>query len=126
MKSRFSQHYKATKTTERRAVSLRKNETPAEKQFWTLVRNRMMFDLKFRRQHPFNKYIADFYCHELKLVVELDGEVHDLEHVKERDIERERAIKEFGVKVLRFSNDDVFNNPGMIEVAILELTRLST
>jgi very-short-patch-repair endonuclease len=121
MKSKFSQYYKASEKTEKQAISLRKRSTGAEKQFWNLVRNRRMFDLKFRRQHPLNKYIADFYCHELKLVIELDGEIHNLEHVKTRDAAREKAIKEFRVRVLRFKNEEVFKDPGFIEKTILEL-----
>ena len=77
-----------------------------------------MFGFKFRRQHPLSKFIADFYCHELKLVVEIDGTVHDLKRVQEYDSERESKIKELGLSVLRFSNSDVFHNPDFIELEI--------
>ncbi len=79
-----------------------------------------MLGLKFRRQHPLGRFIADFYCHELRLVVEIDGCIHDLKQIIEYDREREVQIKKLGLKVLRFSNSDVFHNPHLIELAIKE------
>jgi very-short-patch-repair endonuclease len=87
------------------------------------VRNRKVLDLKIRRQHPVGPYVADFYCHELKLVIEIDGEIHDLEEVKQRDERREKHLRDLGVKILRFRNDDVFCNPQLIEA---ELQRVKT
>jgi len=62
---------------------------------------------RFRRQHPLSNYIADFYCHKLKLVIELDGNIHDQEEVKASDQEREEAIKSLGITVIRFTNEDI-------------------
>jgi len=70
-----------------------------------------------------DKYIADFYCHELKLVVEIDGSIHQLEKVKERDKNREEAIRKFGLQILRFSNEDVLLNSFVIENEIRALIK---
>ena len=64
---------------------------------------------KFRRQHPLKYFIADFYCHEAKLVVELDGNIHELENIKEYDQHREVIISELGITILRFTNDEIFS-----------------
>jgi len=118
MKSQIPQYYQSIKRTELNAITLRKPLTPAEERFWKMARNRNLLGLKFRRQHPIGPFIADFYCHELKLVVEIDGDVHDLEDVKQYDEQRENYIKELGLKVLRFQNGDVFKNARIIEEAL--------
>ena len=97
------------------AKALRKRSTPAEKLMWRFVRNRKMFGLKFRRQQPLNYFIADFYCHEALLVIELDGSIHDRIDIKKYDAERQKIIEELGITVMRFSNDDVFTEPNKIE-----------
>lgn len=86
--------------------ALRQTMTKAEKELWEHIRNKKL-GKKFRRQHPIGNYIADFYCHECKLVIEVDGTVHDQKHVKERDIYRETKMQELGLKILRFRNEDV-------------------
>ncbi len=111
----YTQNYLAKPRIKGIAKSLRRPLTPAENRFWYYVRNRRMLGLKFRRQHPLGRFIADFYCHELKLVVEIDGTIHDLKHIQEYDLERETQIKNLGLTVLRFSNDDVFRNGDFIE-----------
>jgi very-short-patch-repair endonuclease len=100
------------------AKTLRKRQTAAEERMWKILRNRNFEGFKFRRQHPLNKYIADFYCHKLKLVIELDGNVHELESVKIKDEIREEAIKAFGIEIIRFENDDIFNNSWIIDKKI--------
>ena len=126
MKSQIPQYYRSTKRTEQNAKALRKPLTPAEELFWKIVRNLNLLGLKFRRQHPIGPFIADFYCHELKLVVEIDGDVHDLEDVKQYDVQRENYIKELGLKVLRFQNGDVFKNAHLIEEALRVVMRSSS
>ncbi len=99
---------------------LRKNQTLAEKKFWSLVRNKRVNGLKFLRQYPIyfeweNKtrfFIADFYCDDLRLVVEIDGGIH--EQQKEYDILREKIIKSKKLLIVRFSNDDVLKNSNTI------------
>ena len=95
---------------------LRRNETNAEKLFWNVVRNRNFENRKFYRQYPFfyditgkeSFFIADFYCFEEKLIVELDGKYH--RYKLEEDKHRTEILNFYGLKVLRFSNDDVLNN----------------
>ena len=104
-----------------RALNLRKDSTKAEKLLWKILRNRQVFNLKFRRQHPMIRYVADFYCEELKLVIELDGDIHELEEIKHNDIERQKNIEEFNITVLRFTNEDIFSNPDVVVTAIKKL-----
>lgn len=93
----------------RLAADLRHNLTPAEKLLWFELRNRKLLGFKFRRQHPFNIIILDFYCHEARLSVEVDGNVHDDLTQKERDAGRTFLLKRFGIMELRFSNREVEN-----------------
>ena len=88
---------------------LRKGETKAEQVLWKVIRNRQILGAKFRRQHPISSFAADFYCHETILVLEVDGEVHDTEEAKEYDAKRTKELKRLGLKVIRFRNEDVFN-----------------
>ena len=66
--------------------------------------------IKFRRQHPLGQYIADFYCHQHKLVIEVDGSIHHLPEVVQNDLEKQAFLEEQGLKALRFTNNQVFNN----------------
>ncbi|MCH8831601.1 MAG: DUF559 domain-containing protein [Chloroflexi bacterium] len=76
-----------------RARRLRTNSTGAEVVLWAVLRNRKLEGAKFRRQHPLGRYIADFYCHEALLVVELDGSVHDDAPQAEYDAVRQKEIE---------------------------------
>ncbi|MBI2730637.1 MAG: DUF559 domain-containing protein [Sphingobacteriales bacterium] len=89
---------------------LRRTSTETEKILWEQLRNRKLKGLKFRRQHPIDKFVADFYCHEKRLVVELDGAVHNDKEVKEYDDNRTFILNELGITVMRFRNDEVINN----------------
>jgi len=93
------------------ARELRKKQTPAESLLWELLRNRKFMNLKFRRQHQIGEYVADFYCDEHKLVIELDGGVHANEKQTKEDNARDAYMKSISLKVLRFPNSDVLNNP---------------
>ncbi len=106
---KWSMHYGATHLLFRRAEELRARMTPAEEIFWNVIKVNE-WNLKFRRQHPLSNYIADFYCHSLKLVIELDGGYHENQDVKIYDAAREEHIREFGITVLRFKNEEVINN----------------
>lgn len=88
---------------------LRQVSTEAEKLLWSELRNRKLNRLKFRRQHPIDKYIADFYCHERKLVIELDGEIHNTQENKNYDKARTVELGSLTITVLRFTNDEVLN-----------------
>lgn len=100
----------------KRCRQLRTSQTPAEVKLWTCLRNRQLFGLKFRRQHPIGKFIVDFYCHEANLAIELDGGGHTDSAQVKYDKERTESLEAEGVKVLRFWNTDVFKNlKGVIE-----------
>ncbi len=99
-------NYGASKTIFQYAEVLRKNMTEAEKIVWErLCKNQL--DVRIRRQHPIFKYIADYYCHELKLVIEIDGEVHLSKENSEYDISRDITLNEFGIQIIRFTNAQV-------------------
>ena len=117
--------HKAKATVFQNATQLRKTATEAEKVLWQQLRGRKLNDLKFRRQHGINQFIADFYCHELKLVIELDGSIHHLKDVAQYDEYREKLIQEFGLKVLRFSNDEVLKDLESVLHKIIEIKSLS-
>ena len=95
---------------------LRKDGTKAEKLFWDHVKNRKFNGKKFLRQHPIHFkledtrrcFIADFYCAEHKLIIEIDGKVHD--NQKEYDEYRSYALNNFGFKVIRFKNEEILDN----------------
>lgn len=91
------------------ARELRQRETDAEKFAWELLRNRKFLDLKFRRQHQIGLYIVDFYCDEIKLVLELDGGIHLEKEQKEKDVIRDEYLESEGFTVLRIWNDVVLN-----------------
>lgn len=93
--------------TRDRARELRRRMTPAEEQLWQELRGGRLGSLKFRRQQVIGGYIADFYCDSLGLVIEIDGPVHDAQI--DYDRVREEAINLHGLRVLRFSNDQVLN-----------------
>lgn len=103
------------------ARDLRKNETSAEDLLWRNLRNRKLDGLKFRRQHPLDKFIADFYCHEKGLVIEVDGSVHDSRDAKESDGGRTYELYEFGVTVLRFRNEEVLKEMNLVLKKIREI-----
>ena len=96
-----------------KAKSLRKNMTDAEKVLWSYLK--IGIDgLKFRRQHPLGLYIADFYCHPVKLVIKLDGGIHEREDIKLLDQQREKDMKQWGYVVVRFKNEAVFQDTNKV------------
>jgi len=88
------------------ARELREKQTPAEAVSWQLLRNRQL-GFKFSRQHQFGDYIADFYCHEARLVVECDGSVHDPNEQWHHDQNRDAYMIAQGLPVLRFTNEQI-------------------
>ncbi len=91
---------------QQRVKDLRLGQAPAEQLVWSLLRNRQLAGLKFRRQFPIGPFIADFYCHEAKLVVELDGESHDGR--AQVDADRTRYLEAHELHVFRVANADVY------------------
>ncbi len=102
-------YYGASHLIMKKAELLRLNTTPAETALWGYLKMND-WNIKFRRQHAIEKYVTGFYCHSLKLVIELDGGAHDNEDVKINNAARENRIRELGITVLRFSNEVIFNN----------------
>lgn len=109
-------HYKNYKGITLLARDLRKNQTTSERLLWEVLRARKFSGYKFLRQHPIfyriakswvDFYIADFYCNKLKLVIELDGKIHETQ--EEYDKERDEKLKEKGIQVIRFKNE-ILNN----------------
>ncbi|MEX0661196.1 MAG: DUF559 domain-containing protein [Balneolaceae bacterium] len=102
------------------ARHLRKNQTPAEEMLWELVRKKQL-GTKFRRQHPIEEgFILDFYNHEHKLGIELDGGYHNEENQKVADEERERILNDMDIRILRFTNEDILNNTEQVLEKILK------
>jgi glutamine amidotransferase len=89
---------------------LRNQPTLAETILWGHLCKGNQFGIKFRRQHPISYYIADFYCHVAKLVIEIDGSIHNVAQVLQNDIERQVYLESLGLKVIRFTNEDILNN----------------
>jgi very-short-patch-repair endonuclease len=120
--------YGANSTTLRTAAMLRKNMTLSEILLWKKLKDKKIFNTKFRKQHPIGIFIVDFYSHEYKLVIEVDGEIHDNEDSNEYDSNRTAELNRFGIRVIRFTNDEVTYNINsvitMIQRAINELTPL--
>lgn len=88
---------------------LRNNLTPAEAALWNLLRNKQLDGHRFRRQVSIENYIVDFYCAEIRLVIELDGSVHNHPTIAESDKSRDERLTDLGYTVLRFENKDVFD-----------------
>ena len=97
-----------TPEIEQAARKLRKNLTPAEARLWEALRNKQLEGLRFRCQHPVGNFILEFYCPSCKLVVEVDGEIHDRQ--TDYDDARTAKLAEYGYTVLRLSNEQVMND----------------
>ena len=89
------------------ARKLRKTSTRSEQILWQALRNRQLNGLKFLRQHPIGPSIVDFYCHEKRLAVEIDGPVHSKQEVAQRDQARQELIEEYGIRFFRCSSSEV-------------------
>jgi len=113
---------RTTANIQRRAKELRKEATPAEKVLWERLRGKRLGGFKFRRQAPMGKVIADFYCPECKLIVEVDGDIHDFQI--EEDIQRTKEIESFGYHVIRFRNEEILSNIELVLEKILDACKL--
>jgi very-short-patch-repair endonuclease len=91
------------------AADLRHSLTQSERLLWDKLRNRKLLGFKFRRQHPFNEIILDFHCHDARLSIEVDGNIHLDSYQQERDKEKTFILNKFGITELRFSNWEVEN-----------------
>ena len=118
-------YFKAKPDTLEAARILRKNMTYYEKLLWERLNGKQICGLRFRRQHPIDIFIVDFYCHEIRLVVEIDGEIHNQQ--EEYDDGRSAEMGKFGIEVIRFTNKEVEENIedviNQIEKIVNELTK---
>lgn len=123
----YPMYFGATPDIFKKAKELRRYETEAEKILWTKLCRNQMLGLQFRRQHPLNRFIADFYCAKIKLVIEVDGNIHELPENKVYDIGRSQILNDFGITVIRFSNeqiiDDIKNIIKIIEETVKQLIK---
>ena len=105
---------------------LRTHMTLAEKILWYGLKGRQLLGFKFRRQHGIKQYVVDFYCPELKLAVEADGESHGSDEAKQYDVQRQREIEKEGIRFLRFTDEEVLANADKVVRRIeVEVMRLS-
>jgi very-short-patch-repair endonuclease len=100
---------KASRELIARARQLRREATAAESLLWELLRDRRLLGRKFRRQHPIGQFIADFFCDDARLIIEIDGAVHREPTQQERDRLREEILREHGFAILRFTNDQILD-----------------
>lgn len=88
--------------------SLRHNAPTSERILWAHLRNRNILGYKFRRQYSIGPYIADFYCHQARLVIEIDGQSHETLEGRRHDAKRDDYMRYFNLRVIRFSNQEVY------------------
>ncbi|WP_318781264.1 endonuclease domain-containing protein, partial [Amazonocrinis nigriterrae] len=104
------------------ARQMRCEPTPAEKLLWEKLRHKQVLGFKFRRQQTIDRFIVDFYCHEARLVVEVDGEIHN--YTQAEDAIRQEFLQSLGLEVVRFRNEDVLERmEGVLEVIASWLQR---
>ena len=101
------------------AKHLRKNMTHAETILWMHLKKGIN-GLKFRRQHPIGLYIADFFCHKAKLIIEVDGSIHSKPEIKKADEARQKALESWGYTIIRFTNEQVMKNAEEVIHIIVE------
>jgi very-short-patch-repair endonuclease len=111
--------YGAKRSIFQNAKELREKMTGAEMQLWSRL-NKSQLGVRFKRQHPIDIFIADFYCHKYKLVVEVDGEYHNDEDQLEYDEGRTAELERFGITVIRFTNDEVMED---IDWVVMEIEK---
>ncbi len=108
-----------------KAKLLRYPLTSAENVLWERLKNRKFHGYKFRRQHPYDSFILDFYCYSHKLCIELDGSYHDDEFQKVYDVNRENWLKENGIRIIRFKNEEITNNlEDVLKIIFQELSHI--
>ena len=106
----MTKHYNKKTELEKRKL-LRKGQTYTEKIVWMQLRNRQILAYKFRRQYSVDHFVIDFYCPELKLAVELDGNVHEIPEQRDYDRARQKYLEKFGIKFIRITNEEFLGNP---------------
>lgn len=109
------------KKSKEKARKLRRNMTLAEKKIWyELLRKDKLEGFRFLRQKPLDNYIADFYCNELKLIIEIDGESHLSADAREYDAHRTKVLNGYGIEVVRYTNDEILNRLDKVKTDLKE------
>jgi len=90
----------------KKAKELRLNPTEAEARLWVHI-SRSQLGVRFKAQHPIAEFIADFYCHQHKLVIEVDGEIHNIDEQRKYDLMRTSIFNEYGIQEIRFTNEEI-------------------
>ncbi len=107
-----------------RVRKMRRNPTLSEKALWQNLKGKKLFGFRFLRQHLIVYqiagqecfyFVADFYCNRGRLVIELDGDIHDKKEHREKDYNRDQIINSLGLRVLRIRNEELFNMPAVLE-----------
>ncbi len=93
-----------------RARELRNNATASEKRLWKYLRGKQMRGYDFHRQKPIDNYVVDFFCYKLRLIIEVDGRTHGFQEVYKRDVKKEKKLKDLGLRVLRFTDEQVLTD----------------
>ncbi len=122
----MTKHFNKREEKRKRRM-LRSTSTYCEQIMWLHLRNRKLQGVKFRRQYSIDEYVIDFYAPELKLAVELDGDIHEEVKQKKHDVKRQSYLEGFGIEFLRFKNEELLGNPNLvfkrIEEEIIRLRR---
>ena len=113
-------HAGAGKEIYQKARELRNRSTHAEDILWGYLKNKP-HGIKFRRQHPYANYILDFYCHSLKLIIEVDGSIHDSDRAKANDKQRQNLLEREGLAFLRFRNEELTSK---LEIVIQSIEKV--
>jgi very-short-patch-repair endonuclease len=119
---KYPMYYGAKPSIFKLARELRKNETAAEKVLWSKLNRNQILGLQFRRQHPINMFIADFFCPKIKLVIEVDGSIHEIPEYNTHDTGRTDFLNDHGITVIRFKNEQIVNE---IDYTINEIVNVS-
>ena len=101
------------------AKDLRNRLTEPEKILWEKLRLRQLRGYRFKPQHPIGEFIVDFYCHKSKLIIEIDGGYHNQKDQQDYDVSRTNILREFGLKIIRFKNEDVLERIDFVVEEIL-------
>ena len=109
----MTQVYNKSSMLDRRR-ELRKSATRAEQHLWSFVRREQRLGVKFKRQYSVDSFVLDLYAPSLKLAIEIDGASHDAEFARGRDAVRQQLIETYGIRFLRFSEEEVLNNTAMV------------
>jgi very-short-patch-repair endonuclease len=118
----YPMYYGAKPLIFKLAKELRKTQTEAEKILWSKLNKNQILGLQFRRQHPIDKFIADFFCPKIKLIIEIDGSIHDIPEYHNHDLGRSDKLNDFGITILRFTNEQIINE---IDYTVNQIEKIS-